>query len=468
MSEVVYGTSKRGKNTAIYNNYEYWKYRENLKGQVIWRCVKSQTMKCKATMRTQGDRVKEMLYEHSHSGNVATALARKAVGEMRDKMTETIATPTSSQGEVMPSLDGHVLMALPKKASLSRILRRHRHKENTAANGGLPLEPTDLTFTMPEVFRTFVLFDSLDADDRLIIFGDRDILNIMERSDVWIADGTFKVAPSLYFQLYSIHFKFISGINPVGLYCLLRNKTKPTYEEMLRQIKLLIPRADPSVILVDFERAPMTAFRDAYPDARVTGCYFHLFQSVIRKVNELGMKTDYETDDHLRGCVRCLPALSHLPAEDVLDSFLLLCEEMPHHERMPELLSYFEHTYIRGRRLPGRLENYREAIFPIDTWNQRQSAAEGIARTTNCAEGWHNSLHALFMCNHPTLWKFIDGLQKDCAMQKAAYLQGVTGSQNVTKKVYRQLEERVKRAADSYGKTNVITYLMSIAHLSHA
>jgi len=35
--------------------------------------------------------------EHTHSGNVAIALARKAVGDMKTKMTERNATSSSSQ-----------------------------------------------------------------------------------------------------------------------------------------------------------------------------------------------------------------------------------------------------------------------------------------------------------------------------------------------------------------------------------
>ena len=34
-------------------------------------------------------------------------------------------------------------------------------------------------------------------------------------------------------------------------------------------------------------------------------------------------------------------------------------------------------------------------------------------------------LQALFQCSHPTMWKFIGGLESDCAQQKAAFLQGV-------------------------------------------
>jgi len=39
---------------------------------------------------------------------------------------------------------------------------------------------------------------------------------------------------------------------------------------------------------------------------------------------------------------------------------------MPGHEKMPELLAYFEHTYIRDRRRPGRSERDGSAIFPVE------------------------------------------------------------------------------------------------------
>ena len=179
--------------------------------------------------------------------------------------------------------------------------------------------------------------------------GDGTLLDGLARSDVWLADGIFKVVPSIYFQLYSIHFQFINGVNPAAVYCLLPNKTRATYDRLIAELKNFIPNASPKTILTDFESAAMEAFTHEYPGASVTGCYFHLSQSVLHKINELGMKTDYESDDELRGCVRCLSALAHVPVDDVAESFDLLSEQMPEHEKMNELLSYFEHTYITGR-----------------------------------------------------------------------------------------------------------------------
>src|SRR5688572_3574059 len=66
--------------------------------------------------------------------------------------------------------------------------------------------------------------------------------------------------PSLYFQLYSIHFQFLGGCNPTAVYCLLSNKTRQTYDRVLEQLKTLVPAADPETILTDFEMAAMQVF----------------------------------------------------------------------------------------------------------------------------------------------------------------------------------------------------------------
>ena len=60
------------------------------------------------------------------------------------------------------------------------------------------------------------------------------------------------------------------------------------------------------------------------------------------------MKTTYESDDALRVSVQCLSAIVHVPVDDVAKSFDLLADQMPEHDKLNKLLSYFEHTNIRG------------------------------------------------------------------------------------------------------------------------
>lgn len=429
-------------------------------------------MQCKARLITSGNRiVSDRQPDHTHSGNVATALGRKAVGEMKTKMSDMNATSSTSQASVVAALDNDVLMALPKRKTLARTLQRARLKAATAAAGGTPLPPvpSDLLFAIPTAFMDMVLYDSGPGDDRVIMMGCAELLDGLARAELWLADGTFKVVPTVFFQLYSIHFDFGSGIHPAAIYCLLTNKTSNTYNRVLGELQRQVPQAHPRTVLVDFEKAAMSAFSGTYPDATVTGCYFHLCQSVIRKVNEIGLKTEYETNDEVRTYVRCLPALAFVPPEDVEEAFELLSETQPTTvDHMDELTSYFEHTYIRGRRRRGRAAAYGPAAFPVETWNQHAAGSDGIARSTNSVEGWHHGLQSLFQCHHPTVWTFMSGIQRDIQRQKALFLQATTGVSHPSAKKYRALNDRVARAVGAYGRAEVLVYLRSIAYLSHA
>lgn len=106
--------------------------------------------------------------DHTHDGNVAKALARKAVGDMKVNIGKLTATPSSSQATVATKLDDQVLMALPKRATINRALQRRRQKLNGQANGGNPLLPihVDLTFNIPDQFRDLVLYDTGAGDSR--------------------------------------------------------------------------------------------------------------------------------------------------------------------------------------------------------------------------------------------------------------------------------------------------------------
>ena len=467
---VEMGSSSKGKPTVIYKNFEYIRERANAADEITWRCRFHYSMKCKARLKTSGGRVvSDRQPEHNHEGNIGTSLARKAVGQMKGEMDHMTATPSSSQATVMANLNHHVLMALPKRATVAQALRRHRLKTTIATNGNvLPAVPTDLMFTMPEAFQNLVQFDSGPGDRRIIMIGCPELLDGLARSKLWLADGTFKVVPGLFFQLYTVHFDNGSGVTPCGIYCLLANKTGCTYDAALREIKQLIPQAAPDKILVDFERAAINSFSAAFPNAIITGCYFHLCQSVTRKVNEVGLKVEYENNDEVRGFIRCLPALAFVPVDDVVEAFEILIDAAPQGvEHLDELISFFEHTYVRGRRLRGRPEAYGPPMFALDTWNQHDAGVGGIARTTNAVEGWHHALQSLFQCHHPTLWTFVSGIQKDMQLQKARFLQATAGVENLGRKKYRKLTERIQRVITGYGQAEILLFLRSIAHLSH-
>ena len=117
-------------------------------------------------------------------------------------------------------------MALSKWKTVARTLQRARQKVATAAAKGtqMPPVPSDLQFAIPSAFMDMVSYDSGPGDDRMILMGCAELLDGLAQADLCLADETFKVVPNVFFQLYSIHFDFGSGIHPAALYCLLLTK----------------------------------------------------------------------------------------------------------------------------------------------------------------------------------------------------------------------------------------------------
>ena len=108
--------------------------------------------------------------------------------------------------------------------------------------------------------------------------------------------------------------------------------------------------------------------------------------------------------------------------------FQQLAASFPDEDSFNEVLTYLFSTYIEG---PAG----RDPKFPIPFWNHMNAAAEGGPKTTNCCEGFHNTLNSLFHYSHPSVWLFLDGLKKDIACHKLALANLRTARSEKKKKI---------------------------------
>ena len=121
--------------------------------------------------------------------------------------------------------------------------------------------------------------------------GHKATLDRLRRQKSGGADGTFKVFPRLWLQVYTVHAA-IGGYRIPCIYALLPDKSQETYIRMWREIRNLAGPGDDGqerLVTMDFERAAINAFLEKFPQSNVAGCFFHLGQSVYRKVKELGL-----------------------------------------------------------------------------------------------------------------------------------------------------------------------------------
>ena len=54
---------------------------------------------------------------------------------------------------------------------------------------------------------------------------------------------------------------------------------------------------NPKFVIMDFEQAAIKVFKKVFPGRQVTGCLFHLSQSIYRKINEKGLSSQFRSDE---------------------------------------------------------------------------------------------------------------------------------------------------------------------------
>ena len=131
------------------------------------------------------------------------------------------------------------------------------------------------------LFTHIFFFDQ--GEDRILIFASDEQVDILQDTEEFLVDGTFKVVPEIFYQLYIIHGVFRDHVVPL-IYALLRRKNTETYENLINELLIIAPRWSPRAIMMDFEQATIGAFQAAFPNVSLSGCYFHLRQSLHRKI----------------------------------------------------------------------------------------------------------------------------------------------------------------------------------------
>lgn len=305
----------------------------------------------------------------------------------------------------------------------------------------------------------FLLADSGPSNERILIFGRPLGLKLLKDSEVWYMDGTFKVAPTLFSQVYVILAEFLGGVHP-AIYALLPNKKEHTYEKLFCMVNELQPGLQPSSVACDFELGAITAIKNAFTDVNIFGCYFHLSQNFLKKIGELHLLHNYNTEANFCVSTKLIIALAFIPLCDLEIATDELADELPD-ELMP-LFEWFEEFYIGKKNR--RNGNRRKPRYSPDMWNLHQRVLEGKDRTNNHAEAANRRLNVQ-MGTHPTIWTFITNLKKIQAGRDTYYEHLVSGNSPPRKlKKFQDTDKRIKKLVENYNSQNKIIFLRGIAN----
>ncbi|KAK0415522.1 hypothetical protein QR680_011989 [Steinernema hermaphroditum] len=215
---------------------------------------------------------------------------------------------------------------------------------------------------------------------------------------------------------------------------------------------------------MDYERAAMNAFSDAFPGIKMDGCLFHLTKNMRKHLGDHHLLTRYGNDGEFALNARKIISLAFLPPTRIEDALLHLEDTLP--QDLIPILSWFEDNYV-GR--PTRSGRRQPALFPIVMWSVYARTKDGTDRTNNYSEAAHRRIQAEFQMQHPTIWKFIDALRQVQASRDTAYEAMVRGDPPPKKrKLYQLIDERLLRIITNFDESepdgNIEEFLRRCAH----
>jgi len=476
--EVI--TTKRGSKKICLDGFMYTvKSQSKRVDEVSWRCVKRDPpAKCNAMLKTNKACENPVLVkQHCHPADEVAVSVAQCRHTMKVVATTTNDKPNQILTFSTAALPDEVKARLPSADTSKRPLRRARAQHR-------PKDPQSLqelnisdewAATIGDNPTRFLLYDNgPEADERVIIFATQQHLQKLAECTTWCMDGTFSVAPRIFHQLYVIQ-GHVNGVFMPLVFALLQRKTQTTYEEMLRVLDEA--GCDPATVIVDFERSVELSIHSVFgAQVNIQYCFYHLTQSIWRKIQELGLTNLYEGDTDFRLFCGRLDALAFLPPDEVREGMTHLKDIMP--DEAEPLVEYFDTTYVTGqlrqRRVPQgdgipRLQFRRlPPMFDPASWNMHEITLADQPRTNNVSEGWNNKFHGFVGHDHPTVWKLIECLQAECARVTTTLLQDERGirPKKRVKKVYTELQTRLRNLCQDRveGRKAIQEFLRGVSH----
>ncbi|CAF3873782.1 unnamed protein product [Rotaria sordida] len=431
--------SSRGKDQLLFDGF---RYRRANNSQVTWRCVRNNC----AGRVTSRDVEYIHLNDHNHAPN-PDELISKQFKSIIDKRAETSNEPPRKIiHEALLDVHPGDASAVQNYRTVQRSVQRKRKKNDMPLSTPLSFEniiiPEELKLT--NTGDKFLLYDNEKNDNRIIILSSSTDLNRLSISDHWHMDGTFKVSPKLFYQLYSIHSHFRGRSLPF-LYAYLPGKAEHIYKEFFDIILQNIAKY-PTSITIDFEGTVANVIKQKLPSTKITACFFHFKQNLWRKIRDVGLVQLFLHDREIRHQLKNFACLAFVPEQHVIEEFEKLEEESP--ESMNEFIDYFENNYI-GRKV--RNNRRHSPRFAISFWNCFDRLDLQLPRTNNPQEAWHNALQN--SCRkHPTIYQSIHDLKTEQHANLIFAEKAEAGTIKIVKRaLYEEIDEQLQNLTSLTG-----------------
>ncbi|CAF3241198.1 unnamed protein product [Rotaria sp. Silwood2] len=324
---------------------------------------------------------------HSHASNPERIPAVEIKNDIKIKAAISNEAPSSIIQSSLRSLPLTAVSSLPSSDSLARTVRRQRPTLSLTSSSQLPIE-----LRKTDRGDDFILYE----DNEMIIFTTKRNLYLLKECTHWFVDGTFKVCPKQFYQLFTLHALLKSVVIPL-VYGLLIGKSSDDYKQFFEKV-LEQDDFQPESILSDFESGTIKTIKELFPNTVHRGCLFHYGQCIWRHIQENGLSTKYDDDDNFRLNVRKLLSLPFVPASEVIEAFELIADEFD--DEADTLVEYYEKTWIGEKKKRGA--GRKKPKFNNELWNVYERIINDLPRSNNSVEALDSIVANDFIASNTT------------------------------------------------------------------
>ena len=468
--------SNKGKAKICVNGFLFseTRHRNDL---YYWHCEKKLTETgCHGTVGTLkiGDQHQLRYHEiekHNHPPEASKLPVIKICNAIKDIAKRTNDTPAQIIQNTTAGCSQETRANLPSRDAL-------RQKAKRARRGELPSEPTSLEdFELPDEYSKTISghqFSSLieHEEDRIIIFTTSENIRHLSEAQYWIMDGTFKTAPIIFKQLYTIHAPVGSSNRKILLlfYALMTAKSQELYKRMFEELHEMANQhniyLEPEFVLTDFELASINAVTEEFVGVQNKGCFFHLGQTIYRKIRDHKLTSKYGTDENFSMKIRQIQALAFLSHLEIPAAWKELKRQIPNEAEA--VVKWFEEYYVLGR-IQRTLRNGNERrltpTYPPLLWSVFENQEFGFPRTQNKVEAWHRRWETLVGRPHVGLFSIIVEIQKEQDTVEGEIERIICGHPSQKRRNEDdEREERLQNVVQDRANRTIPEFLRGIAH----
>ena len=163
------------------------------------------------------------------------------------------------------------------------------------------------------------------GSSRIIFFATDYMLKVFARAAAISGDGTFKMAPKHWKQLFILCAEISwLGIWVPCAFAILPDKKQSTYKALFELVNQNLNRINEKLaaefFMCDFEIGIRSSFREIWPEITLKGCHFHYAKCIWKQVVNAGLKEEYskkKDNEELVELIAAAIGMAYVPLEEL-------------------------------------------------------------------------------------------------------------------------------------------------------